>query len=273
MKGFVFIAMFFALQLHLHSQEVVRELVAGTIHTVSGDDVEGITLYNTSSQKGTITDANGHFELELAANDRIYVTALQFQPFTVIVDRGVIDSKTLNIYLNPSITQLDEVIVRPYDLTGNVRVDVKEIPTLGVGPGMDLSYEALEFGYGFKDDSQTQIISNAAEEALNTQGLQNGANILGIVGGLVGLLLNKKERESARPKMDRNEIHTALRQRFSDHYITTTFHIPEQHIGEFIYFVEDNGLDTNLFNSENELRLVEHLFEQSRLYKQQRQTE
>ncbi len=257
----------------LFSQTVARTLVQGKISVPAGEDVEGITLYNTSSQKGTVTDAEGAFELELAANDRVYITALQFQPFTVVIDEGVIAASTLTIYLNPAITQLEEVIVRPYDLTGNVRVDVKKIPTVGVGPDFDLSYEALEFGYGFKNDTQSQIRSNAAEQALNNQGIQNGGNILGLIVGLAGMLLKKKDKREPTVKMGQQDIYTALRQRFSDDYITRTFAIAPKNIGAFVYFVGDSGVDPSLFKAANELRLIDYLFQQSRLFRAQIQSE
>jgi hypothetical protein len=168
------------------------------------------------------------------------------------------------------VTQLDEVIVRPYDLTGNVRVDVREIPTMGADLTMDLSYEAMEFGYGFKDDTQSRIQSNAAEEALNNQGIQNGANILGIVGSLVGMLFKNREVRKAPAVVDRGQFYNALRQRFSNEYIETTFQIPEPYIGEFLYFVEDSGLDASIFREANELRLVELLFEQSKRFRESR---
>ncbi len=100
----------------------------------------------------------------------------------------------MNIVMNPSINQLDEVVVRPYDLSGNINVDVKKIHTYTVNKDWDFTYENLEYGYHFEPDDKTKIAGNAAEEALHGNTLTNGANILGILSGAVGLLFPKKKK-------------------------------------------------------------------------------
>src|SRR5690554_716878 len=96
----------------IFAQEIKRVEVLGKIHVPSGDDPEGISVYNISSQKGVITKKDGSFEIKVAPNDRLQIFALQYQTFTVIVDNGILETKKFNVYVNPAITQLDEVIVR-----------------------------------------------------------------------------------------------------------------------------------------------------------------
>jgi len=243
---------------------VDRVLGKGTIKAPVGEDVEGVNIYNRSAQKGTITDAEGAFELEVGVNDRVQVTAIQFQSFVIIVDEGVVENKRMSIYLNPSVTQLDEVIVRPYDLTGNIYVDVARIKTSDVLPEWDLSYETLEFGYVFEPDQYTSYQGNAAEEALNNEGVTNGANI----GALIGLLF-KKKKPVREVLVSREAITTALRQRFSNSYIMETFGIPEDKVNDFIYFTEDNGVQPAWLRSENEMILLDYMYLQSEKYKEQ----
>ena len=62
------------------SQTFKRVEVDGKI-IVEGDDVEGITVFNTSTNKGVITNKNGEFKIEVAENDFIEFRALQYQNF------------------------------------------------------------------------------------------------------------------------------------------------------------------------------------------------
>ena len=55
------------------SQEIDRFTISGKITASKGDDVEGINIYNKSSQKGTITSATGEFEIKVAENDRVFI--------------------------------------------------------------------------------------------------------------------------------------------------------------------------------------------------------
>ena len=249
----------------LCAQGVERVVIQGQITAPTGEDVEGINIYNVSDQKGTITDKEGKFELAVAKNDRIQVTALQFQSFTVIVDDGVMEVRKLTVYMNPAVNQLEEVIVRPYDLLGNVTADVKRIQTSVISPDWDLSYETLEFDYEFAPDALTGVRGNAAEEALVYSNLRAGADVV----GLVGLLFPKKKKTEKQVVTDKDVITTALRQRYSNAYITETFGIPSDKVNDFIYYTEEEGIDSNLLKDANEIQLLEFLREQSVKYKLQ----
>jgi len=254
----------------LMAQDVDRSVVEGFITAPADDDVEGVTIYNKSTQKGTVTDEKGAFKLTVGVNDRVLVTALQFQSFTIIVDKGVIDSNTMRIYLNPAVNQLEEVIVRPYDLSGNIKADVNRVKTYTFTPVMDLSYEALNFKYIFRPDAVTKVDGNAAEASLNNEGMKNGANILGIIGLLfpknmkIDLVKNKSIE-------DRVQISRTLRQRFSNVYIEETFGIPKEKANDFLYFAEEGGLNQAMLTAENEMELLEYMFRQSELYKKLRE--
>ena len=244
------------------SQEITRIKINGKITASKGEDVEGINIYNKSSQKGTITSKTGEFELKVAENDRIFISAMQFQRFTVIIDEGIVKNKKMYIFLNPVINQLDEVIIRPFDLSGNVVADVKRVNLTGINHNWDLSYENLEFGYEFAADAQSAVKGNKAEEAYFNSQVLIGGDIL----GLASLFFNKKKK-TERQKISEEELITdAVQKRFGNNYISKTFNIPEEKVNEFIYFVEENGLDKNLLKSENEMLLIEHLHEQSKEY-------
>lgn len=252
----------------LLAQDIERTKVLGKIHVPQGEDAEGISVYNISSQKGIITDTNGSFEIEVTENDRVQISALQYQSFTVMVDRGVIERKIMNIFLNPAVNQLEEVVVRPYDLSGNINVDVKKIPTYSVAKDWDMSYGALEYGYEFKPDDKTGISGNAAEEALHSEGLKNGADVLAIMGGVAQLLFPRGKKISV-AETERNKalVSNNIQQRFSKHFITDNFDIPEDKAVDFLFYAQENGLDQNLLKSQNEMELMEFLSKKSKEYK------
>lgn len=267
-KWFLLLIIFF-LGFGLGAQEIIRVSIQGKISAPLDEDVESISIYNISSQKGTITNEVGEFELEVAENDRIQITALQFQSFTVIVDKGVIESKRLAIYLNPSVNQLDEVIVRPYDLSGNIIADLNRIKTSAYNPDWDLRYETLEFGYEFSDDQYSSIKGNKAEEAYHNGQEQYGGDLIGLAAGLVSLFIPKSRKKQDPNIPEKSVLTTALRQRFSNAYISEHFDIPEEKVNDFIYFIEDSGINSNLFKAENELLLIDYLTIQSVIYRSQ----
>lgn len=266
-KKLIFI-LFLVLPPLLIAQEIERVWVEGKIHVPKGEDTEGISLYNVSSQKGTVTDVEGNFEIELAENDRLQVFALQYQSFTIIIDRGTIDRKTINIFVNPAITQLDEVIVRPYDLSGNVHADVAKIPTYYITKDWDLSYRNLEFGYYFTPDEASSIRGNVAEEALNSHNLKHGLDFIAILGGVGNLLFpsDRKINSAERRKVDES-LSNNMQQRFSREFIHDNFGISKEKAFDFLFYVQENGLDTTLLKPENEMQLMDFLHKSSEEYK------
>ena len=213
---------------------------------------------------GTITNKEGAFNLRVAENDRVLITALQFQQFTVIVDRGIIESKSMHVALNPAVNQLGEVIVSPYDLSGNIVADVKRINVTEINVNYDTTYEDLEFGYEFSADQWSSIKGNRAEMAYHNGQTQNGGDIL----GLVGLFVKPKKSVKKQSVIDRQVAVTAIRQRFSNVYIHETFGVPMENVNDFIYFIEETSFDINLLKAENEIELLAEISRKSKIYNQ-----
>ncbi len=264
----LFFLFFISISPILLAQDIVRVKVEGKIHVPKGEDAEGISIYNVSAQKGTVTDADGAFEIAIAENDRLQIFALQYKSFTVVMDKGVVEQKKLNIFVNPAITQLDEVVIRPYDLSGNVRADVEKIPTYSIGTDWDLSYKSLEFGYNFQRDQYSAIEGNVAEEALNSNHLTNGLNFVSILGGVSNLLFPKGTKlNSVEQKKENESLSNNMQQRFSREFIHDNFDIPREKTYDFLFYVQENGLDRRLLEPENEMQLMEFLHQKSKEYK------
>ncbi|MEX2350629.1 MAG: carboxypeptidase-like regulatory domain-containing protein [Flavobacteriaceae bacterium] len=252
----------------LIAQQIERVTVNGVItSSVPGEDLEGISIYNTSSQKGTITNAEGEFIIDVAVNDRVLFTALQFQKFTVIVDEGIVDTRQMKVYVNPAITQLDEVIVRPHDLTGNIKVDVSRIKTVDIASGFNLTWEEMEFDFEFSDDKSSGVENSAIQEVPSA-----GLNMLAPFALLADLIFKPKDRLS-QPSLTpiqqlqlKDASFIALQQRFPEAYYSEILNIPDDEQVNFIYFVIEQDFTTDLLKENNELKLMDFLEKQSQLY-------
>ena len=248
----------------LFSQNIERIEIMGKVTAPIGEDIEGVAIYNISNQTGTVTTPEGYFELMVAENDRISVTALQFSAFVIIVDQEVVDTKKMDIYLNPVVNQLEEVLVRPYDLTGNITADVSRIKTANVVTQWDLSYEALEFEFEFTPDKYTSIAVNKAEEAYFNGQQQAGLNFI----GLAGLLFPKKNKKTKNGgNEDRSDLAKSLRHRFSNDYLLSSFGIYPRQAYDFIDYLQENGMHSSLLRQENEMRLLDLMLQRSKTYK------
>lgn len=249
---------------HIGAQEIDRVLVLGQVTALEGESVEGINIYNISSEKGTVTNENGEFTIAIGINDHVLFSALQFQDFTVMISEEDVRARRIRIRLDRAINSLDEVVIRSTDLTGSLAEDVKNIKTITVdGEQIDMSYEALQYGYDFEQDYKTVVDGNAAEGAINSGGMKNGFNPL----GFVDLFFRKKKKTSRRAQ---NEIKTTiqlLKEKYPTSFYVSNFKIPESKVADFLYFAEEQLKDQSLLSPENELKLIKQLTNLSDTFK------
>ena len=238
------------------AQDSTRVEIKGKI-IIDSPDLEGITVYNSSSNRGTITDSIGGFTIKAKLNDKISVSALQFKDFNVVVAQEVIDFKQMNVYLVEQVNKLDEVVILPYNLTGILKEDVSSVKTFNA------NMDAIYFGvddislYEFADDSYSKV-ENLAAMSQNER-IRYQADGIAILSGLVGLIFKKKDKKKRNNNNTESLDVLELSDVYNHDYYTLNFKIPEDQVEAFIAYVETNNFDTALLNNGKEMDLIEHL--------------
>ncbi|MCM4160038.1 hypothetical protein FHG64_13705 [Antarcticibacterium flavum] len=262
MKRVLIIVLLLFVSNSLLAQEKERKRVVGTLQMPAEEEVQGVSIYNLNTNAGTVSNDNGQFRIEVGLNDSIRISAIQFQEFTVIVNEGVMESGQLNINITEVVNQLPEVIVSPFDLTGNVNVDVARIRVVQT-PDTLTSREA-QFMY-FESDAEPRYTSPRRNEAMEMSRtrLVNGLNFVNLFKEL--LLVSKRDHiqnPESRQSWDVREL-------YSDEFFKQNLNIKEENIPDFIFYADANGLDEKMLQKGNELDLIEFLIEQSKKYKKQ----
>lgn len=244
------------------SQDIIREDIIGKI-IVEGSDLEGITIYNSSSNKGAVTDKNGKFILQVALNDLLEIRALEYQSIDVRVNKAIMESKRMSVYLIEKMNVLDEVVVPNRELSGNIVTDANRLNTFN--PKLDVFYFGISYDdiYSLSDDTQSQI--NHIDQ--NTQGknMVNGLNVVNIVDQLLIPLFRsevKNKKAAGVPEVPAEYIKYYL----GSDYLVENFGIPEHRVEEFIRYVEDDTFDFDLLNYGHEIELLELLSRKSRTF-------
>ena len=261
MKKLSFILFLLLPAMFLQAQTVERKIVNGTVTVPPGDEAQGISIFNLNTQRGTVTNTAGKFNLTVGVSDSIRVSSLQFQEFTIIIDTGVMDSGQLNIQINEVVNFLPEVIVSPYDLTGNVKVDISRIE---VAKLPDTLTGANAKGLYFEADvSDFQSMPRNEALAMSQTRLINGINFVNL---FKELLITTKREQVQSPQ---NEVSTDVRALFKDEFFKENFDIELENINDFIYYADHNGLGEEMLKEGNELELIEFLLVQSKKYKKE----
>ena len=239
----------------LYAQDIQRVEVFGRI-IVDSPDVDGLTIFNKSSNKGTITDEEGKFSINVALNDRIEISALQFKNFEVVITREILDTKAFTVVLVEEVNKLPEIIILPYGLTGNLTVDAIRAKT--VNPNLD----ALYFGLDNLDKIEftEDYLSGVQNTAMSDNRLYYTADAVKIIGLLLKPLFNSKK------KSDETQFATNrdIVEKYSPEYLINQLNIPKKQMMEFIYFVEDSGIDKALLDDGKELQFLDYIIKKSK---------
>lgn len=87
-----------------------------------------VHVVNLNKVTGTITNDKGQFTISAAVNDTLYFTYLGFKSQKVRVTNDMFRFEDTKIALTELAYALEEVIVKPYQLTGFLEIDVKNLP-------------------------------------------------------------------------------------------------------------------------------------------------
>jgi len=227
------------------------------------NDVEGITIYNKTSQKGVTTKMDGAFKIEVAVGDSLDISALQFNSITVVIDEEIFKTKTLTVLVTESVNELDEVVVLSHNLTGDISADVGNVKKfLKMDPMAGLSMEEIK-KLNFAEDHLTK-----PDNLIMKKGqFYNGAD-LGEILKLFGVKFKKKKKKLSYLEMKEQEANTFLdlADKYSHLFIQENFKIPTDSIEAFYAFCYKEGLSNDFLKPENEVLLIEFLVVKSKQF-------
>lgn len=244
-----------------YAQDTHRETIEGQI-IVEENELIGISIYNTISKKGAVTNKNGEFTIDVALNDVLQIRALEYQDFDVTINAAVLASKKITIYLFEEINRLDEVVITNKKLTGNIETDVDNI---SFSPKQDAVY----FGIRNNTANDVNYVNQSQFKNVTThsqsQAMVNGLNVINVVDQLLIPLFRSEVKDKKAvgiPEVPAKSIKYYLGSKF----IVDNFEIPEHRVEEFIRYVENEEFNFDLLNYGNELALLELLHEKSKIF-------
>jgi len=123
------------------------ESVTGKVQSETSESVlQNVHVINLTKVKGTITNSSGEFEIQAKVNDTLYFSYIGYKPIKIVVTNDLIRFKENTIELTELAFALEEIVIKPYQLTGYLEIDVKNAPVNTSARyriiGLNLGYEA-----------------------------------------------------------------------------------------------------------------------------------
>ncbi|MCX2681337.1 carboxypeptidase-like regulatory domain-containing protein [Galbibacter sp. EGI 63066] len=106
--------------------------------------LDNVHVLNLNQVIGTITNEEGEFTIPARANDTLYFSYLGFKSIKIRVTNDMLKFQNPTIELTELAYALEEVVVRPFQLTGYLEIDAKNIP---INESARYSISGLNIGY------------------------------------------------------------------------------------------------------------------------------
>ncbi|WP_396637108.1 carboxypeptidase-like regulatory domain-containing protein [Maribacter sp. R77961] len=226
----------------------------GKVSSKDGD-VAATHVLNTTTKRASITDINGFFSIPVRLNDTLVFSAVQFKKKQIVVTQSIYDSKMLLVPLDDELTELDEVVVTPYNLSGDI---TKDLLTLEIDPVVTASTLNLPNAY-------VRVPTKAERElfeATSGGGLIPVTPILNAISGRTKML----KKRLARNKLYNRTLR--VREFYTDSLYRTKLHIPETNTDDFFYYCEIDPSFQSIVDTHDLFKIWEFLEKKSVTYLQ-----
>ena len=108
----------------LYGQEVI-----GIVENSSDQKpISTVHIINLNKVTMSITNKEGKFAIDAEVNDTLYFTYLGYKPIKVRVSNDLVKYPNTRFQLTELAFALEEVVVRPYQLTGYLDIDARNVP-------------------------------------------------------------------------------------------------------------------------------------------------
>ena len=170
--------------------------------------IDNVHVVNLNQVIGTITHNDGSFEISARSNDTLYISFIGFKPIKIRVTNDMLKFKNTKIELTELAYALEEVVVRPFQLTGYLDIDAKNTP---INDSHRYSISGLPRGYEVGNRS-SKGVSKALKALFNPVDLLN--NLFGNKSVQMNKLRKMKQDEKIRDllssKYDRQTLMALL---------------------------------------------------------------
>ena len=248
LKNFIFVLLFFFVQL-LFSQQL-RTKLEGVVKSSSGD-VSAVHVLNISSDKATITLANGYFSIPVVLTDTLVFSAIQYKKKEIVISTKILSAKNITVYLEDELTELDEVVVMPFNLSGDLSKDLKNMQ---VTPQVTATSLGLPNTY----------VKHPTGSERKLYVAQSGGSLLSVINMISGKAKKIKEQVARDKKYSRAN---RVREYYADSVFTNQLKIPKIKIDDLMRFCEEDYAFQKVIDTHDKLKILAFIKQKSIEYR------
>ena len=232
--------------------------------------IKDVHVVNLNTLKGTYSNDYGQFRISVSLGDTLEFTSVQFETVKKVITDGIFFSKKLNLILKNKNYVLNEITVKKHNLIGDLRTDRKKVPldTIALkGKKLsniidNISKESQKGILNTRSVKQSKLAEKSMRNADPTRSF-NGANLMGIVNGIINLIPKKKKN-----RLSKKEINEVLKNKLLTDFGSDFFEelkIPRSQIIPFIEYCKQFNIE-DLYRENKRLDIIKLLEDKSHIY-------
>ena len=242
MKNLLTILFIAFISIQLSAQENNRVLLRGQV-LYRDNFIPNENVVNITTQKATITNNNGEFEIYVKVGDELVFTAVNYKIRSIVINDDILKKNRLVVEVKEKVTQLDEVVVGPENKEAFIKLKNEEFKQ-----------------FNYEEDASTEIRNTAL--SINEKGFKNGIDLKNIFKAI--FKANSENEETPKKEL---KLSNVLRQVYDDDFFVKDLNIPSNRINEFLYYCDEKMPSRLLLKKDNEFQLIGFLIEQSKSYR------
>jgi len=240
----------------IYSQQLPRQMVKGVVVN-EAKGIENVKITNLTIKKYTVSDKNGEFYVEAREKDTLLFSLLGFKAKKYVIPLHKFNQ--LQIEFDPEINNLEEVIITPHTLTGNLEKDYKNIKTTTMTTGDLTKLGPSMYAYDDKSSPANTLMPGYYDPRYMMD--------LMAVGGKIIRLFKKPNPKTKAPLFTSKEIFpVAIRQRIPNSFFSKTLQLKDEEIGLFLSYCEKDPKAVSLLEVKNEFDLIDFLVSKNKEY-------
>jgi len=255
-----------------------RKQINGRVKSLA-KDVSNVLIINLNSKKSTITDSLGLFVIEAKLKDAIRFTAVQYLTEEIIITDSIFSREVISVNLMENVINLKEVTVMPYNLSGDIILDIERLDLKPIVTSSSLGLQNADKNPMTQNERLLQEADRGTFVRMMT--IEDRGKVVEILGyGLnFGIIINTHKvmnRVSGRTQYYRQAIvrdETLILEKdiidmFTKESMSGEFEIPETDIDGFLTYCLAQPDSSELLLAGNSMIIWNYLREKSDDFKE-----
>lgn len=244
------------------AQLVPREILRGQVISDSAV-VERETIFNKSSNQGAVSDDFGYFTIYARPSDTLVFSSVGFKPAVLVLNELDFKVKVMIVKLDIKVNELDEVIVTPNSLSGDLVKDNRNLKVTMIDPKTDSKQTIIDTKYEL--DAQSTLKNSAMP---SDGSIQYGMDFVRIGKDVLKLFGKKEGTKEANYTSDKI-FQEVVQEKFTYYFFTQTLGLKQDEIGLFLSYCESDQRVKALLAPDKEIELIDFLIFKSDEYKRE----